>query len=379
LYIPEERMVSLVEVQFTVLPEDEWLLGLSDLAYFQGVGFSMPIPFDFNQYFIGEPPEIRAEEFSKEDSEVGSPFSQSEGTDYQKGLSIISDESRPHIEQDDAAEFSLDGPKPVLQHTETSILDSLANPDVSTLYAFLPGFFYCSKQNCTVDGVVVEVSQNRILEMTLSSFRPESIRSFDMTRAMAIDENGQLTDVEISMATTGRFTTGISIGSDEDYEEDSVPEQLSMKQAAFSNEIKIAIQLQKMFSPDALKRVYLSGSIVTGQLMTLLHDIETNGLNPRYKIYLRNRRYPDGTIVDVRYRSLDSIVNLTSQSGIECPRDAALELELRKLAFAKLTERQMEVDIEMSVIDTCNFLRQELGQSPSKTLLLDKIFKEARS
>ncbi|MHA1909790.1 MAG: hypothetical protein ACW98Y_21010, partial [Candidatus Thorarchaeota archaeon] len=46
MYIPESQTPRLIEIQFTILPEDEWLLGISDLAYFQGIGFSLPIPFD---------------------------------------------------------------------------------------------------------------------------------------------------------------------------------------------------------------------------------------------------------------------------------------------------------------------------------------------
>ncbi len=379
MYIPEESTTMLVEVQFTVLPEDEWLIGLADLAYFQGVGFSMPIPFDFDQYFVGDPPEIRADKFSDLDSEIEDPFIKSDNTEVLQGVPIIADELPSQLQEDDGRRYPLLGPYPVVPQDEIPILANLDDPDISTLYAFLPGLFYCSKHNCSVDGIVVEVSQNRILDMTLSSFRPESIRSFDIARAMAIDEDGKLTDVEISMETTGKFSTGISFGSDDDLEDnDSIPDQQSMKHSAFSHEIKIASKLSKLFSPEALKTAYVSGAIVTGQLMTLLHDIETNGIEPRCRLYLRNRRFPDGTVIDVRYKSLDSIVNLTSLSGIECPRDATIELELRKLAFAKLVGRHMEVDIEMSVLDTLYFLRQKLGQRPTKNLLLEQVFKNRR-
>ena len=379
MYIPEESTTMLVEVQFTVLPEDEWLIGLADLAYFQGIGFSMPIPFDFDQHFVGDPPDIRADEISVIDSEIEDPFIKSENTEVLQGVSIVADELPSQEQEDDRRRFPMVGPNPVVHQDETPILFSLDDPDVSSLYAFLPGLFYCSKHNCSVDGIVIEVSQNRILDMTLSSFRPESIRSFDGTRAMAIDEDGMLTDVEISMSTTGKFSTGISVGSDNDVEDnDSIQNQQSMEHTAFSHEIKLASKLSDSFSPDSLKTAYVSGAIVTGQLMTLLHDIETNGIEPRCRLYLRNRRFPNGTVIDVRYKSLDSIIDLTSLSGIECPKDATIELELRKLAFARLVGRHMEVDIEKSVIDTLNFLRQKLGQRPTKNLLLEQVFQNRR-
>jgi hypothetical protein len=43
LYIPSRRSLRLVEIQESVLPEDEWLIGVSDLGYFKGVGYSMPL------------------------------------------------------------------------------------------------------------------------------------------------------------------------------------------------------------------------------------------------------------------------------------------------------------------------------------------------
>ncbi|RDE12867.1 MAG: hypothetical protein C4K49_09410, partial [Candidatus Thorarchaeota archaeon] len=45
MYIPEQRALRLIEIQESVLPEDEWLLGVSDLGYFRGMGFSMPVSF----------------------------------------------------------------------------------------------------------------------------------------------------------------------------------------------------------------------------------------------------------------------------------------------------------------------------------------------
>jgi hypothetical protein len=45
VYVPEKRTLQLVEMLDSVLPEDEWLIGISDLTHFRGVGFSMPVSF----------------------------------------------------------------------------------------------------------------------------------------------------------------------------------------------------------------------------------------------------------------------------------------------------------------------------------------------
>ena len=57
-YIPEKRTLRLAEIQFTVLPEAEWLIGITDLGYFQGIGFSLPIPFNIDYFSSGEDQDI---------------------------------------------------------------------------------------------------------------------------------------------------------------------------------------------------------------------------------------------------------------------------------------------------------------------------------
>ena len=45
--------MRLVEIQEHVLPEDEWLIGISDLGYFKGVGYSMPAMDEANEDEFG--------------------------------------------------------------------------------------------------------------------------------------------------------------------------------------------------------------------------------------------------------------------------------------------------------------------------------------
>ncbi|MHA2360479.1 MAG: hypothetical protein ACXAB6_00930, partial [Candidatus Thorarchaeota archaeon] len=237
-YIPEERTLRLAEIQFTVLPESEWLIGISDLGYFQGIGFSLPIPFDI-EYFGG------------------------------------------------------DG------NQEITPLHAMASSSESTnLYAFLPGLFYCSKENTTVDAILVEVVERNIFGMALASFRPESVRSFDIRSGLAVDDNGEIHSVEMSMETIGKFTTGLS----EKIAESLKPTldttgTLSLNDVAYTREEEIATRLAEMLPLDDLKRAYVSGAIMTGQVMTLLHDIESHGLRPRHRIYVKNQKYPEGKVV----------------------------------------------------------------------------------
>ena len=61
VYVPEKQSLQLVEIQDSVLPEDEWLIGISDMTYFRGVGFSMPLSFaEFRM--LQREPELVSEE-----------------------------------------------------------------------------------------------------------------------------------------------------------------------------------------------------------------------------------------------------------------------------------------------------------------------------
>ncbi|MHA1904856.1 MAG: hypothetical protein ACXABC_07505 [Candidatus Thorarchaeota archaeon] len=316
-YIPEERTLRLAEIQFTVLPESEWLIGISDLGYFQGIGFSLPIPFDI-EYFGG------------------------------------------------------DG------NQEITPLHAMASSSESTnLYAFLPGLFYCSKENTTVDAILVEVVERNIFGMALASFRPESVRSFDIRSGLAVDDNGEIHSVEMSMETIGKFTTGLS----EKIAESLKPTldttgTLSLNDVAYTREEEIATRLAEMLPLDDLKRAYVSGAIMTGQVMTLLHDIESHGLRPRHRIYVKNQKYPEGKVVEVRYRAIDGIIEFGIRSGVDCPKEADLGLELMKLSFACLVGNGKEVDIEEAIIDTLEFFLTKLGARPSKDRVMELIFTE---
>ncbi|MHA1959894.1 MAG: hypothetical protein ACW99U_06665 [Candidatus Thorarchaeota archaeon] len=316
-YIPEERAPRLVEIQFTVLPEAEWLLGIADLSYFQGIGFSLPIPFDVN-YFTG----------------------------------------------DDDSEESL-------VHAMASSTDSL------NMYALLPGLFYCSIQKTTVDAVLVEVTEKNILGMALSTFRPEGVRSFDTRSGLAVDEDGKIRQVEISMETTGKFAAGLSaeIASSLEPAMDTTG-SLSLTEVMYSREIEIAGVLAQMLVLENLKRAYVSSSILTGQVMTLLHDIQTNGLKTRNRIYVKNHKYPEGEVVNVRYRTIDGDADSGIRSGIDCPEEVDLGLEIMRLPFAKLLGDGKEVDIEEAVLDTNALFRTELGSYPDKDQIMELIFSE---
>ncbi len=371
MYIPEERALRLLEVQFTILPEDEWLIGLSDLTYFQGIGFSMPISFDFEEVFSGEKPIIistsdgvilssgndefgleNAEECSSQD--LGIPIILQE-CDFRNGIEIA-EESNPFPEDE------LQRPK-LLMH------------DTPQLYAFLPGLFYCSQLGCTVDGILVEVLNSEILGMNVANFRAESVRTYDIKQGISIDGKGNIEDVDFNMSTTGRFATGIS---EELIDYSQLLAFNSMQQSAYSIEIDIAIQMAMVLEPEQVKRAFVSGPIFTGQLMTLLHDIEKKGLDPRNRLYVRNREFPNGVIVEVEYSSYTAIRNLYSEGGIQCPYHIGIESQIRNLSFARLIEPKMEVDIERAVLDAFDFLKLELGTNPSKDMMLGLIFSGGR-
>ncbi len=317
VYVPRERTLRLVEIQFTVLPEDEWLMGITDLSYFQGLGFSLPIPFD---------------------------------VDY-----LLQSDN-----QEDA-----------LLHAMASSSDNVS------LYAFLPGFFYCSIQKRSVDAILVEVTQKDILGMILSSFRPEGVRSFDIKRGLAVDESGTIHAVEMRMDTIGMFATGISAKIAKSLQPAlDTTGTLSLREVAYTREIEIAARLAEMLPLDDLKRAYISGAILTGQVMTLLHDIEANGLGPRFQIFVKNCKHPDGKVVEVEYGSFDGGLGLHPRLGIDCPGEIDLGLELMRLSFARLVGGGKEVGVEEAILDTVNLFYAKLGASPTKDQVMELIFTE---
>ncbi len=314
--ITDESALRLVEIQFSVLPEAEWLMGITDLSYFPEIGFSLPIPFDVSDFESGE--------------------------------------------------------------GEDALLHALADSsDSNNLFAFLPGLFYCSLQNTTVDGIIVEVTEKNLLGMKLGSFRPEGVRTFDIRSGLAVDEQGKIHSVEMSSETIGKFATGLSTKIAESLHPFlDTTGTLSLNKVAYAREIEIAGSLAKMLPLQGLKRAYISGAILTGQMMMLLSDIESNGFQPRNRIYVKNSKYPEGKVVDVRYRSTDEVHDSRFVSGVDCPNEIDLGLQLMRLSFARMVGDGKEVDIEEAILDIVNLFHAKLGVFPTKDQIMEIIFSE---
>ncbi|MFW9793229.1 MAG: hypothetical protein ACFFEE_02915 [Candidatus Thorarchaeota archaeon] len=287
MYIPSRRALRLVEIQESVLPEDEWLIGVSDLGYFKGVGYSMPV------------------------------------------------------------------------------IDENDSPDtVGNLYAFLPGLFYCSAQQTSVDGVLIEVSHKEIAGVMLPSFRPEDVRTFDVGTGIVLEENGDIKPVDITLDTLGSFGM-------ESFLKDS---GLNLEAFNYKREMEIASRLAEMIPLNELKNAYVSSSFLHTRLTRLLDDIEFYGLNPRTRIYVRNMRHPYGTVVDVKYSGLEDEIEIDTGIGIKCPDNPELEEELRKLSFSKLVEAGVEIDVERAILDMLLYIRFEFEGSVSRNDVLRTLF-----
>ncbi|MHA1637342.1 MAG: hypothetical protein ACTSUB_04940 [Candidatus Thorarchaeota archaeon] len=373
-----ERTLRLVEIQQSVLPEDEYIMGITDLSYFKGIGFSMPVSFDDTYFVLGEDPLLRGG-LGHSDICIGCSDEDDisfEAVIHEKDPLLTSEleHSGLHIGPHDR-----DDPKGLHPDiVEDELLFSMGTSwDKKNLFAFIPGVFYCSSANTAVDGILIEVSQKEMLGMELSSFRTEAVRSYDISRGISVDDTGKTEDIEMSMSEIGQFKAGLSASLTESLMSSMTDIGVSSySDLAFSRETEVAKYLSEMFPLDDLKRAYVSDAILIGQMMTLLHDIETNGLYPRFKIYIRNTRYPKGHVVDIRYRTLDSILHLGKGSGIECPSEVDIELQMLKLSFAKLIGDGKEVDIESAIIDIYGFLFSKLAYKPSKHEIMKLIFQE---
>ena len=289
MYVPIRRSLRLVEIQESVLPEDEWLIGISDLGYFKGVGYSMPL--------VDEEEEL---------NESGS------------------------------------------------------------LYAFLPGLFYCSSQETSVDAVLIDVTHKSLSGVVLPSFRPEDVRTFDVGGGIALDENGEVKPVEITVDTLGSF--GV-----ESFQKDSGIDNEIFR---FKREIQIASNLAERIPLSDLKRAYVSSSFLHTRLTKLLDDIEFYGLKPRMRIYVRNTDHPYGTVVDVKYRGLDEVVEFETGTSLKIPDDAKLEKELGNLQFSKMVDSGVETDVERAVLDMLLFIRFQLEGGVTHQEVLKKLFGE---
>jgi hypothetical protein len=288
VYIPSRRSLRLVEIQEHVLPEDEWLIGISDLGYFKGVGYSMP-----------------------------------------------------NINEESDDEFG-------------------------NLYAFLPGLFYCSSQKTSVDAVLIEVTHKDVSGVTIPSFRPEDVRTFDVGSGIKIDERGQIRPVEITIDTLGSF--GV-----DSFLKDSGIENESFR---YKKELQIASHLAEKIPLGDLKSAYVSSSFLQTRLTTLLDDIEFYGLKPRMRIYVRNRNHPYGTVVEVRYRGLAEEIVFDSGTSIKILDDVDLEKELGNLSFSKMVDSGVETDVEKAVLDMLLYIRFELEGSAGHQDVLKKLFEE---
>ncbi|MFW9806146.1 MAG: hypothetical protein ACFFFK_05405 [Candidatus Thorarchaeota archaeon] len=281
--------MRLVEIQESVLPEDEWLIGISDLGYFKGVGYSMP----------------RVDEV---------------------------DES-----------------------------DNLAN-----LYAFLPGLFYCSAQQTSVDAVLIEVTHKSLSGVMLPSFRPEDIRTFDVGKGISLNEKGQIKPIEITIDSLGSF--GV-----EAFLNDS---GIDFETFSYKREILIASYLAERIPLNDLKRAYVSSSFLQTRLTKLLDDIEFFGLKPRMRIYVRNRNYPYGTVVDVKYRGLEVEAGFETGMSLRVPDNVEMEEELGNLVFSKLVDSGVEIDVERAVLDMLLYIRFSLEGNVNRQDVLRKLFEE---
>jgi hypothetical protein len=286
LYIPSRRALRLVEIQESVLPEDEWLIGVSDLGYFKGVGYSMPVVED-----------------SKESA---------------------------------------------------------------TLYAFLPGLFYCSAQQTSVDGVLIEVSHKEIAGVILPSFRPEDVRTFDVGKGITLSEKGTLQAVDITLDSLGSF--GV----------DSFLKDTGLRHESFNyrREMQIATHLAERIPLADLKKAYVSSSFLRTRLTKLLDDIEFFGLSPRRRIYVRNRKYPYGSVIEVKYTGLGDNLDMDLGAGVIYSDDPELEEELGKLSFSKLVDSGVEIDVERAILDMLLYIRFEFEGSTSHGDVLKTLFEE---
>jgi hypothetical protein len=289
LYIPSRRSLRLVEIQESVLPEDEWLIGVSDLGYFKGVGYSMPLVDEVEE-----------------------------------------------------------------------------SNDFASLYAFLPGLFYCSAQQTSVDAVLIEVTHKSLSGVMLPSFRPEDVRTFDVGGGISLDEKGQIKPVEMTIDTLGSF--GV-----EAFLNDS---GIDFDTFSYNRETLIASYLAERIPLSDLKRAYVSSSFLQTRLTKLLDDIEFFDLKPRSRVYVRNRNHPYGTVVDVRYRGLDAEGSFDTGMSLRVPEDPDLEKELGNLVFSKLVDSGVEIDIERAVLDMLLYIRFTLEGSITRQDVLTKLFEE---
>ncbi|TFF94335.1 hypothetical protein EU546_05030 [Candidatus Thorarchaeota archaeon] len=377
MYIPRQRTLRLVEIQESVLPEEEYIMGISDLGYFQGVGFSMPIPFD-RAYF--QPKNSGFGDVTSGGLEIELTSSDGDIVLERNWDGRMEEEST--LAEDSNHEAILQGydniglsPQPVVSERVDRLLESMEmHTENPQLHAFLPGRFYCSRHMTSVDGVLIEVDQQDILGMTLTTFRPEDVHSFDVETGLIVDNNGEPRKVKMNLDALGKFRANLLQEIEE--ETDVVIGASSLAEIDYRYEVDLAAILADRVQFENLKGAYVSGASVAGRIMNLYDDVEKHGLEPVNRIYLRNNKHPRGTIVDISYRSLEGILELTDWRGIECPNEMDLGLTLRCLSFSKLAGDGEEVDIEQAILETYAFMEAQIGVRPSLEQIVTLLFSE---
>jgi hypothetical protein len=378
VFIPDQRALRLVEIQKSVLPEDEWIIGISDLSYFKGVGFSMPLAFDL---IVGETQSDEDIIYGPKGCEIETNGITSELITFVEPSIILDDPMMNHGElQDDIsitstalyAEDSIE----ITSDESIDLIESLErDTEAPNLYAFIPGLFYCSGPRTTVDGFLVEVTQKTLMGSHLSSFKPEDIQSHDVTHARVFDSEGQIRRAEMSLDTLGKF--GIEATS-----KISKDKQIELERAAIKDpqagvfEMDIALRLAYTIHLETLKEAYVAGSSFSGRFIKLLQSIADEGLMPRHQLFLKNRKHPEGKVINVRYGKYDRILRLGSEQRFDCPDEMDLTVELRKLSFSKLIGRGTEVDVETAIIDMHQFIYEQLGPDPDDRKIVQLLFSE---
>ena len=378
MHIPDKRTLRLVEIQESVLPEEEWLIGISDMGYFKGVGFSLPVSKD--SVFLSDVDEMNAssvdvifEKIEYDDDPVLLPNAKkiAQGIDLVDGVSVETLEPIPS----DIAPFT---GLHLYNIDDYTLMERIGwESEKSQLYAFIPGLFYCSNQAMSVDGVAIQVTEKEMFGMTLASFRPEDVRSFDITSGIILDEKGHPKKIALSTESLGKFDTDLVLGdSSASHNIVTFPE---LDNDPYIPEIQIASDLAHSIPLEHLKEAYVSGSFLESRLSKLMNSIETEKIDPRFRIYVRNEKYPNGKVVNIRYRSLDALLDLNNETGIACPDEYDLGIELQKLLFIKLAQGTEEIDIERAVLDTYELMHSNIGRLATKEKIMELIFSKESS
>jgi len=364
-----KKPLRLVEIQESVLPEDEWILGISILDYFNGVGYSMPSSMRLDRSLGKEVGLLTG-------GTLTSDFVASSNIDDQlKTESVTNDDedrllSGIYMHKEDPVRAS-SGTEEKGLHIDlpqgSMLVESLLDLDESAnLYAFLPGIFYCSGQQTSVDAVLIEVTQTQRFGMTLSSFRPEDVRDLDVSKGFVLDENKGRKSVKVTIDTLGSFQF-------EDFLKDS---GLSNEVMIYSKEVELAKRLSSLISFSELKEAYASSSFLRSRLVKLLDDIDFFGLAPRRRIYVRNEKHPYGRVIDVNYRGFDSVLNLGIESGISCADEIDLEHQLNNLVFTKLMGTGIETNVEVAIMEMFQLIETGLKGKVSHREVLNVLSRE---